>query len=164
MFSTDKMPVKVEENTNSGMHSKKSLSLPARFESPHLSLPGPDCLMRLLCPIIGIPICGMIGLRDKLSMGNRIAAYLIRDNLPGFATIAPQQALEESLRSRTISLGLQTDVDDLTALVYGSPKIMLLAVDFDENLVDIEGIAVATVLSSQSSSVNCSEFNAGPTP
>jgi hypothetical protein len=37
---------------------------------------------------------------------------------------------------------------------------MLLTIDFDEHFIDIEGIAVATVLSSQSSNVNCSEFNA----
>jgi hypothetical protein len=37
---------------------------------------------------------------------------------------------------------------------------MLFAVDLDEHLVDVKGIAESSVISSQSSSANCSKFNA----
>jgi hypothetical protein len=36
---------------------------------------------------------------------------------------------------------------------------MLLAVDFDEGLIDVEGIAVASVFSFQSSSVQAAELD-----
>jgi len=38
-------------------------------------------------------------------------------------------------------------------LVYGPPKIMLLAIDSDEDFVDEERVAIASVLSFQSPSV-----------
>jgi hypothetical protein len=40
---------------------------------------------------------------------------------------------------------------------------MLLAIDFDEDFIDVEGIAVASVLSLQSSGVHSSEFYAPQT-
>ena len=46
-------------------------------------------------------------------------------------------------------LSLEIHINDLAILVNCSPQIMLLAVDFDEDLFDIEGITVATMLSLQ---------------
>ena len=38
-------------------------------------------------------------------------------------------------------------VNHFAVLVYGSPEIMLLAINFDEDFINEEGIAVAPVLS-----------------
>ena len=38
-------------------------------------------------------------------------------------------------------------------MIYGPPQVMLLAVDFDEDFIDEEGITITSVLSFQSSNV-----------
>jgi len=40
---------------------------------------------------------------------------------------------------------------------------MLFAVDFDENLIDVEGVAIASVLAFQSACINGTEFDAPET-
>jgi hypothetical protein len=44
-------------------------------------------------------------------------------------------------------------------LVYGSPKIMLLAIDLHEDFIDVEGIAIASVFALQSAGINGTEFD-----
>jgi hypothetical protein len=55
---------------------------------------------------------------------------------------------------------LKIHINHFSVLIYGSPKVVLLAIDFDEDLIDIKGIAVASVLAFQSSSIDSSEFDA----
>jgi len=43
-------------------------------------------------------------------------------------------------------------------LIHGPPKIVLLAVDLDEDFIDVEGVAVSTMLSFQAACINGSEF------
>jgi hypothetical protein len=74
MLRADQVPAKIEQITNGGMGSEKSLSLPHRFESPHSPLSHPGCFVRLLCSVIGIPVCDMDGLRNNLAMSNWVAA------------------------------------------------------------------------------------------
>jgi hypothetical protein len=45
-------------------------------------------------------------------------------------------------------------------LINGSPEILLLAIDLDEDFIDVEGVAISSMPSLQSPGVNCSEFNA----
>jgi hypothetical protein len=59
-----------------------------------------------------------------------------------------------------ISLGLQKHINHFTILVHRSPQVVLLAVDFDEDLINEEGITVALVLSLQSPRVDGTEFDA----
>ena len=50
-------------------------------------------------------------------------------------------------------------VNHFTILVNCSPKVMLLAVDFDEYFVDVEGVTISTVLALQPSCVDGAEFD-----
>jgi hypothetical protein len=68
--------------------------------------------------------------------------------IPGF-TASDKQAPEEPLGSRTIASRLKKYINDLAILVNGPPQIMLLTVDFDEDFINIEGIAIASMLSLQ---------------
>ena len=54
--------------------------------------------------------------------------------------------------------------DNLAVLIYSSPQIMLLAVDLYEDFIDVEGVAVASVLSLQSPGVYSAELDAEPAP
>ena len=48
-------------------------------------------------------------------------------------------------------------------MVHGSPQVVLLAVDFHDYFIDIEYIAVAAVLSLQSSGIESAELDAPQT-
>jgi len=96
----------------------------------------------------------------QLPMGYTKTSQLICHYLPRFATVAPHQSPEEPLRRCSIPPGLQEHINHLAVLVHGSPQVVLFAVDFHEDFVDEEGIAVAAVLPLQSARINGSEFDA----
>ena len=78
-------------------------------------------------------------------MGYTIAPQFICHDLSGFIAVRLDQALEEALCSGTIPPGLEKYIDYLAVLIHGSPEILLLAIDLDEDFVNVEGIAVALV-------------------
>ena len=146
----------------------ESLGLPHRFESPgcrttHPSLSHPGRLVTLLSPIIFILLSTVYRARNQLPMSDTIAAQLIRHDLSGLTTMATQQTLEEPLCSCTISFGLKVDINYLTILVHGPPQVMLLAVDFDEDLINVECVAIALMFPLQPASIFSSELYAPET-
>jgi hypothetical protein len=54
---------------------------------------------------------------------------------------------------------LKIHTNDLAILVDGSPQVMLLAIDFYEDLIDEKGVAIASVLSFQAACIDCSELD-----
>ncbi len=86
-------------------------------------------------------------------MRNPIAPELISHDFPWLVTMATQQPLEESLGCSTIPFGLKIHINNLLILIYCTPQIVLIAIDLHKDLVDEEGVTVATVLSFQAASV-----------
>lgn len=52
--------------------------------------------------------------RDQFTKGNTIAPQLIHHDLPGFATVTPQQPFEEALSSHAIPAGFGYSGDQFT--------------------------------------------------
>jgi len=50
---------------------------------------------------------------------------------------------------------LKVYIHNLAILVYCPPQVVLLAIDFDEDFIDEEGVTIAPVLSLQSAGINC---------
>ena len=115
--------------------------------------------MRLLCSIILVPFRAMYRFRHHFPMCYAIAPQFIGHDLPGFTLVTPQQTLEEALRSSPIPFSLKIDIYHFTILVNRSPQVMLLTVDFDEDLINVESVTVSSVLSLQSAGVNGTEFD-----
>ena len=138
---------------NRGMRCHKFLHLPHQFEPSHFSLFYPRGFMRLLSPIIEILISDMDGVRGNFAVGNWIATQFVGNDLPGLSLITTNEALEETLGSSPIPLLLQADINNLAILIHGPPRIMLLTIYSDKDLVDVEGIPVSTMTSLQCSSV-----------
>ena len=97
---------------------------------------------------------------DLFPAGNTIAPQLIRHYLPGLTMMCLQQTLEEPLARRTVTSHLHEHINNLAILIDCPPGIMLLSTDLHEDLIDEEGIAVALVLSLQSSGIFGTEFDA----
>jgi hypothetical protein len=55
---------------------------------------------------------------------------------------------------------LKVYINHFAIVVYRAPQIMLLTVDFDEDFIDVERVAVASVLSFQSTGINGTKFYA----
>ena len=141
------------------MSTQKSLSLRYRLKLTHPSLPYPGRLMRLLCSIVGIPVTDVDGFRYQLAMRYTITPKLICHDLPGLAAMPSQQTFEEPLSRSAIPAGLEIHIDNFSILVHSSPKVELLAINLDEDFIDVECVAVALVLSLQASGVYSAEFD-----
>jgi hypothetical protein len=115
--------------------------------------------VRLLCPIILILFSAVDRVWHNLSLSDWIAAEFIRHDLPGLSATGSQQPPEEPCRGSTITLGLKIHIDHIAILIYGSPKVMLLAVYFDEDFVDVEGVPITSVLSFQTPGVQSTELD-----
>ena len=72
------------------MGAQKSLSLLHRLESPHPPFPHPGHLMRLLCPIIGVPRIIVDNVWHQLPVSNAITAQFVGYDFPGLAAMTAQ--------------------------------------------------------------------------
>jgi hypothetical protein len=154
------MTAQIEKVTDSRMDTQKSLSLLNRFEFTHPSLPHPSHFMRLLSPIILILFSAVYRLGNQLPMSNAITPQLVRHDLPGFSSMASYQTLEEPLSRNAITLCLQKDINHFAVLINCPPQVMLFAVDFDKDFVDVEGITIAAMLSLKPTGINRSKLDA----
>jgi len=74
--------------------------------------------------------------------------------------VTPDQSLEEPFSCCAITLALQVHIDHFAILIHCPPKVMLLAIDLDEDFIDVESVSIASVFSFQSQSEYGSEFYA----
>jgi len=115
--------------------------------------------MRNLSPIVGI-LLGIVGdPRQDRSTGS-IALQLVGDDPEWLFALSVQQSAKEPLGCTLIAARLQQNIDDITVLIHGTPKIMLLAVDSDEKFVQIPGITEASLFLLRTSGKVGSEFPA----
>ena len=103
--------------------------------------------MRVLYPIVDVPISDMVCFRDYLTMGDWITSQFVSNDLSGFTLVTANQTLEEPLCRSSFTTGLQEYIYYFTVLVNCSPEVMQLPVDIDEDFINVKGFAVASVLS-----------------
>jgi hypothetical protein len=102
--------------------------------------------MRNFGAIVGI-LLGIVGnaWQDR-STGSSIARQLVGDDPKWLLALTAQQPAKEPLGRTLIAARLQQNIDDITILIHGPPKTLLLAVDSDEEFVQIPGITEASPL------------------
>jgi len=139
---------------------QKALSLPGGFESAHLSFSHPSRLMRNHGAIVGI-LLGIVGntWKDR-STGSTIALQFVGDDPEWLLALTAQQSAKEPLGCTLIAARLQQNINNITILIDGTPKILLLAVDSDEEFVQIPSITEAFLLLFKTSGIVRSEFPA----
>ena len=96
--------------------------------------------MRNLGAIVGI-LLGIVGnaWQDR-STGSSVALQLVGDDPEWLLALTAQQSAKEPLGCTLIAARLQKNIDDITVLIHGTPKILLLAVDSDEEFIQIPSI------------------------
>ena len=73
--------------------------------------------------------------------------------------MTPYQPLEEAFSSSPFPPRLKEHVNNFAILINGPPQVMLLAVDFYEDFIDEEIIALSPVLSLQSAGIDSTELD-----
>jgi len=117
-------------------------------------------LVRNLGAVVGI-LSGVVGdLRQDCSLRCTVALEFVGDDPERLLVLAAHQSAKESLGCALIAPGLQQNIDDVSVLIHGTPEILLLAVDSDEEFVQIPDVAEATLFPLQTLYITRSEFSA----
>src|SRR5271155_2114254 len=131
------------------MEGEKTLRVPGRFESAHLPFPLARRLMRGFDAIVGVPLHPVSHVAEDPSHGSGIASQFVGNDLQWFGTLATQEFSEKSLCGALITMRLDQNVDH----VDGAPQIPLLAVDANEDFIQMLVVAQPSLSSLQSPSI-----------
>jgi hypothetical protein len=101
--------------------------------------------VRKLGSIVGVLSQIVSNARQDCSFRSTIALQFVGDDPQRFLSLTPHQSAEEPLGCVPIATRLQQNIDDITVLIHGTPKVLLLAVDSDKEFVQIPHIAEATL-------------------
>ncbi len=71
------------------------------------------------------------------SFRRAVAPQLVGDDDTWYVLQALQQLAEEPLGRLLVPAALDQDVQDVAILVYSTPQIMILAIHFDEHLIEV---------------------------
>ena len=96
---------------------------------------------------------------ENLSVRSRIASQLVGNKLQRWPLLVFQDLAKEAFSGSLVSVTCDQDIEDVTILVHGSPKITALAADPDEQLIHVPDVAEPT-LSPQSAGIGWSKLPA----
>ena len=135
------------------MEGEKTLCVPGRFESAHLPFPLARRLMRGFDAIVGVPLHPVSHVAEDASHGSGVASQFVGNDLQWFRTLATQEFSKESLCGALITMRLDQNVDHVAVLIHGAPQIPLLAVDSNEDFIQMPVVAQPSLSSLQSPSI-----------
>ena len=125
----------------------------------HLAFLLPGVLVRDFGPVVFILAGSMGDGWEDLSVSRQIASELVGNELPGRPLLVLQYLAKEALSGSPVSMARDQDIEDITVLVNGSPKLMALTADGDEHFVHVPDIAESTLSSPQSTSIRWSKLS-----
>ena len=91
--------------------------------------------MRKLGAIVGILLRIVGHVRQNRSLCSTITFQFVGDHPERCLTLTSHPSAEEPLGGVLIPTRLQQNIDNITVLIHGTPKILLLAVDSDEEFI-----------------------------
>jgi hypothetical protein len=97
--------------------------------------------MRVLRPVIEIPMLAMFHAREALALGGPIALEFIRDDDPRSVLTAFEELAEELLGGPFVPSPLHQDIELHAVLIHGPPQIVAFLVDRDEHFIQMPLVA-----------------------
>ena len=91
-------------------------------------------------------------------MCSRVTPKLVGDQLPGCFSLMFQGPTKEAFSGSTISTLGDHNIDHVSILIDGPPKIEALTLDGDEEFIDMPGVAESALFPTQSAGIGRSEF------
>jgi len=95
---------------------------------------------------------------DEFAARNTITSQLVGDDFPWFTFVFLQYSIEKSLSSLGVSPFLEKHINDFTILIDRSPKIVLLAINFDEHFINEKCITISLMPFTQPRCIFRSKF------
>ena len=117
--------------------------------------------MRYFRSVVGGLVLAMFNARHHLFFRRGIASKFVRSHFNRGSFLAFQQLTEEAFGGTPIAARLEQDVDHIAVLVDGAPEIMLLALDSQEEFIQVPRIAQPTLSPLEGTGVFGTEL---PTP
>jgi hypothetical protein len=134
-----------------------------RFRTLYTSIDGRKKQLKLaenLGAVVGI-LPGVVGYRrQNCSFCCTVALEFVGDDPERLPVLTAHQPAKESLGCALIAAGLQQNINHISVLINGTPEILLLAVDSDEQFIQIPDVAKATLFPLQPLCIAGSEFSA----
>ncbi len=96
--------------------------------------------------------------REDVPMCSRITPKLVGDQLPGCLSLMFQDPTKEALSGSAISTLGNQNIDHVSILIDGTPKIEALTLDGDEEFIDVPDVAESSLFPTQSSGVGGPNF------
>ena len=96
--------------------------------------------MRVLRSIVQVAAPAVFDVRHQRALRHAVAAELVGDEDPRYVLQTLQQPLEEALRRPGIAAALHQDVEHDPVLIDGTPEIVQLAPDPNEDLIQVPGL------------------------
>jgi hypothetical protein len=119
------------------MCREEALRVPRRLESAHRPFPLAGRLVGIFRAVVEVSMLSMFHARQDLSLGRAITFELVCDNHPRNVRQALEEFPEEFLGSVLVTSPLHEDVEDISVLIYGTPQILPLAIDGQEDLIQV---------------------------
>jgi hypothetical protein len=116
---------------------EETLCLLRRFEPFHPPLALPGRLMGILSPVVQIAALPMNDMGEHGPFGGAVASEFVGNNDPGLATRTAKEFPKETLRRDPVAFRLNENVDHGPVLIDSTPKIMLDALDLQEDLIEV---------------------------
>ena len=110
------------------------------------------------CPVVLISTGAMDHGREDVPMCSQITPKLVDNQLPGCLSLMFQGSTKEAFSGSTISTLGNQNIDHVSILIDGPPKIEALTLDGDEEFIDVPDVAESSPFPTQSSGVGRSEF------
>src|SRR3954453_18563518 len=133
----DMVAAEMKEVVDLVVGGEETLCLPGRLEPLHLSLSPSGRLVRILCPVVQPFMLPMLDARDDLPLCRTLARQLVGDHDARRPALPLQQLAEQALGGALIAPALDQHVEHNAVLVYRTPQPVLLAGDFDGDLVQV---------------------------
>jgi hypothetical protein len=94
--------------------------------------------------IVGVLLHAVRYVAEDGSHGSREASQFVGNDSPWFSTLTPQGSSKESFCGALIAMRLDQDVDHVAVLIHGAPDVILLAIDSNEDFIQIPVMAQST--------------------
>jgi hypothetical protein len=147
------MPSNSKTILDDTVDGEKPLGLASRFKSAHVPFPLAGRLMRDFGAIVGVTFRVVSHVAQNRSHRGRVAPKFVDNDTKRFLSLAAQQSSKESFCGALIAARLNQDVNHIAVLIHCTPEILLLAVDSNEDFVQVPYITEAALTPLQFSGI-----------
>jgi hypothetical protein len=127
-----------EVRGDDSVHLDKALRVPGGLEPTHASLPFTRWLMRVLGPVVQIPVLPVSHAGHHHSFRSGVASELVRNDHARVPTpCGAQQPAKETHGRESVTFRLHQDVENNAMLIDGSPEIVSNAIDLEKHLIQM---------------------------